>query len=70
MLGRGSVAGGEFRRVVYLDFGRVFFWHGGSGVLQGFLRISGCSVMVNRGEVVVDCVVNVDRKLPLLAVEK
>src|ERR1700677_962709 len=40
-------------------FWLVFFWRGAGGVLQGFLRILWCSVMVNRGEVVVDCVVNV-----------
>jgi hypothetical protein len=34
-------------------------------VLQGFLRILWCSVMVNRGEVVVNCVVNVVGKQSL-----
>jgi hypothetical protein len=57
-----ELAGGqwEFRRVVIWIFCRFFFWRGGCGVLQGFLRILWCSVMVNRGDVVVDCVVNVD----------
>jgi hypothetical protein len=40
-------------------FAGLFFWRGEYGVLQGFLRISWCSVVVNHGEVVVDCVVNV-----------
>jgi hypothetical protein len=51
--------GTEFRWVAALDFLVGFFWRGAGGVLQGFLRILWCSVMVNRGEVVVDCVVNV-----------
>jgi hypothetical protein len=47
--------------VVLVDFGCAFVRRGGSGVLQGFLRILWCSVVVNRGEFVVDCVVNVVR---------
>jgi hypothetical protein len=45
--------------VVLWVFCGLFFWRGEYGVLLGFLRISWCSVVVNRGEFVVDCVVNV-----------
>jgi hypothetical protein len=39
---------------------------GGRGLLLGILTIFGCSVVVNRGEVVVNCVVDVDSGTPLL----
>jgi hypothetical protein len=35
----------------------IFFWHGEMPFLQGVLRFSWCSVMVNRGDFVVECVV-------------
>jgi hypothetical protein len=38
--------------------------------LQGFLRIVWCSVVVNRGEFVVNCVVNVVEKRSLFGVQK
>jgi hypothetical protein len=43
-------------------FGKNLFWCGGLAVLQGFLRILWCGVVVIRGEVVVNCVVNVVEK--------
>ena len=54
-----SLAGGwtEFGAVVIVNFlAEVFFWRGGSdgAFARVFLRILWCSVVVNRGEVVVD----------------
>jgi hypothetical protein len=43
-------------------FGKNLFWCGGVAILLGFLRILWCSVVVNRGEVVVDCVANMVEK--------
>jgi hypothetical protein len=39
---------------------------GGRGFLLGILAILVCIVVVNRGEVVVNCVVDVDSGTPLL----
>jgi hypothetical protein len=39
---------------------------GGNAFFQGVLAILVCIVVVNRGEVVVNCVVNVDSGTPLL----
>jgi hypothetical protein len=39
-------------------------------VLQGFLRILWCSVVVNRGEVVVNCAANVVEKQPVFGASK
>jgi hypothetical protein len=48
---------------------RVLRWEkmfcGGSAFLLGILSFFACFVVVNRGEVVVDCVVNVVCRLPL-----
>jgi hypothetical protein len=52
---------------VYLEVWRRFFWDlvqkkmlcGGAAVLLGIFEFLVCFVMVNRGEFVVDCVVNV-----------
>jgi hypothetical protein len=53
---------------VYLEVGRRFFWDlarrkmgcGGVAFLLGIFEFLVCFVMVNRGEFVVDCVVNVE----------
>jgi hypothetical protein len=55
-------AGQNFGLEVFACFGKNLFWCGGVAVLQGFLRILWCSVVVNRGEVVVNCVAHVVEK--------
>jgi hypothetical protein len=58
------------RGIIFLVLGAIKFLCGGVVVLQGFLRILRCNVVVIRGEFVVDCVVNVVVKMPVFEARK
>jgi hypothetical protein len=54
----------------FLIWERLNFCVVGVAVLQGFLRILWCNVVVIRGEFVVDCVANVVVKTPVFEARK